>query len=143
MSEGLDPYLESMSSGLYVPASHSKPEAVVKAVWNQLLGLTESTNWAQVYKEGKTKWELHAGMVHPEWREPRVISLSGRVSGLIFRPGRSQCSGAWEAGVLQQFAINARAKRVLEIGLFTGTTTARPLVHLRDGRLLPLCESTC
>jgi hypothetical protein len=63
VSEGLDPYLESMSSGLFVPSTHSKPEAVVKAVWNQLLNLTEATDWKRIYQEGKTQWELHAGMV--------------------------------------------------------------------------------
>lgn len=63
MADGLDPYLEAHSSELYVPASHSKPEAVVKAVWKQLLDLTEKTNWKKVYEDGQTKWELHAGMV--------------------------------------------------------------------------------
>ncbi len=59
----MDPYLESVSSELYIPPSHPVPPSVVKAVWAQLLKSTETTDWHKIYKDGQTKWELHPGMV--------------------------------------------------------------------------------
>lgn len=60
---GIDAYLEAHSSGLYVPSTHSVPEAAVNAVWAQLLKTTDETDWNKLFQEGKTQWELHAGMV--------------------------------------------------------------------------------
>ena len=45
-----------------------------------------------------------------------------------------QCAGSYEATVLQQLALNGRSKRVLEIGIFTGTSTASRRPFLRNAR---------
>ncbi|KAL8283357.1 hypothetical protein RQP46_005767 [Phenoliferia psychrophenolica] len=92
---GLDPYLELKSSPLIVPSTHSVPEAEVRRVWDELLSASEATDWSALYHAKKTKWELHSMM----------------------------CSGAYEATVLQHIALDVKAKTILEIGLFTGTTT--------------------
>ncbi|KAM0748402.1 S-adenosyl-L-methionine-dependent methyltransferase [Meredithblackwellia eburnea MCA 4105] len=92
---GLDPYLEAKSSPLIVPESHKVSKEEVYKVWDEQLSVSESTDWTGLYKEGKTTWELNNGM----------------------------CSGAYEATVLQQIALDLKATTALEIGLFTGTTT--------------------
>jgi len=91
----LDPYLDEYGTGIIVPKSHSLPEEQVRKTLDKLFKVTYETNWNAVYKSGKTKWELSKGM----------------------------CSGAYEASFLQHIAVTAKAASVLEIGLFTGTTT--------------------
>lgn len=56
---------------------------------------TNATDWEALHTQGKTVHSLHANM----------------------------CAGGYEAVVLQMFAKMTGARRVLEIGMFTGTTT--------------------
>ncbi|GAA5865162.1 hypothetical protein JCM1840_003928 [Sporobolomyces johnsonii] len=95
LSAGEEPYLEQMTSDLIVPSSHAVKEGEVRKVWEELLTTTETTDWSKLKAEGKTNWELGAGM----------------------------CSGPYEAVVLQLLAQMTKATNVLEIGVFTGTAT--------------------
>jgi caffeoyl-CoA O-methyltransferase len=92
---GQEDYLERNSSELIVPRSHAKSENEVRTVWNELLEMTQETDWARLKNESRTKFELGAGM----------------------------CSGPYEAVVLQNLALLQRTRSVLEIGVFTGTAT--------------------
>lgn len=92
---GQEDYLERNSSELIIPRSHAKSENEVRAVWNDLLEMTQETDWTRLKDESRTKFELGAGM----------------------------CSGAYEAVVLQNLALLQRTRSVLEIGVFTGTAT--------------------
>ncbi|GAA6008876.1 hypothetical protein JCM10207_001754 [Rhodosporidiobolus poonsookiae] len=92
---GEEDYLEKHSSGLIVPSTHGVGADEVREVWEELLKATEETDWKALKDEGKTKWELGAGM----------------------------CSGEFEAVVLQNLALMAKSTSVLEIGVFTGTAT--------------------
>lgn len=92
---GEEPYLERNTSELLVPRAHAVPEADVRAVWNDLLEMTETTDWVRLKDEGETQFELGCGM----------------------------CSGPYEAVVLQNLALLHRSRSVLEIGVFTGTAT--------------------
>ena len=92
---GQEDYLERNSSELIMPRSHAKTENEVRAVWNELLEMTQETDWARLKDDSRTKFELGAGM----------------------------CSGPYEAVVLQNLAFLQRTRSVLEIGVFTGTAT--------------------
>lgn len=92
---GEEDYLERNSSELIVPRSHAKSENEVRTVWNELLEMTQETDWAQLKDQSRTKFELGAGM----------------------------CSGPYEAVVLQNLGLLQRTRSVLEIGVFTGTAT--------------------
>lgn len=96
---GEEPYLEKHTSDLLVPQSHldgmGLSDAEVRGAWTSLLNATGDTDWAQLYADGKTQDRL----------------------------GSAMCSGAYEAVVLQNFALMAKPARVLEIGVFTGTAT--------------------
>ncbi|KAI5478349.1 caffeoyl-CoA O-methyltransferase [Pseudohyphozyma bogoriensis] len=108
---GLDPYLESYTSELIVPSTHKVGVEEVRKVFKALVDRTFATDWSALYKEGKTKWELHGGM----------------------------CSGAYEATFLQHVALDTKAKNILEIGLFTGTTTLA-LGLLPDVQSITACD---
>ncbi|GAA5879028.1 hypothetical protein JCM3774_004475 [Rhodotorula dairenensis] len=92
---GEEVYLERNTSELLVPRSHPVPEPRVRAVWNDLLEMTETTDWVKLKDQGQTRFELGCGM----------------------------CSGPYEAVVLQNLALLQRTRSVLEIGVFTGTAT--------------------
>lgn len=109
---GLDQYVEDHSSPLIVPATHGVPEEEVRAVWAELLTATDAEDWRQRFTEGTTQFALNAGMVSQLSYLPRPLLTPG-----------TQCSGGYEASVLQTLAIMSRSTRVLEIGLFTGTTS--------------------
>ncbi|GAA5893405.1 hypothetical protein JCM6882_008025 [Rhodosporidiobolus microsporus] len=95
LSSGLEPYLSRNTNELIVPRSHAVSEEAVRAVWEELLKETREHDWEGVWREGKVGWRLFPGM----------------------------CSGGYEGMVLQHFALMTKAKRVLEIGVFTGTAT--------------------
>ncbi|POY75659.1 hypothetical protein BMF94_1282 [Rhodotorula taiwanensis] len=92
---GTEPYLEQNTSDLIVPSAHPVARVQVHAAWNDLLEVTQRTDWVALKDEGKTRFELGAGM----------------------------CSGPYEAVVLQNLALLQRTRSVLEIGTFTGTAT--------------------
>ncbi|GAA5893409.1 hypothetical protein JCM6882_008026 [Rhodosporidiobolus microsporus] len=92
---GEEAYMERYTSDLLVPHGHGVAEDLVRAAWDELLKITEETDWKQVKADGKTQYELGAGM----------------------------CSGAYEAVVLQNIALLAGSTSALEIGVFTGTAT--------------------
>ncbi|GAA6052197.1 hypothetical protein JCM3770_000791 [Rhodotorula araucariae] len=92
---GEEAYVERHTSQLLVPPGHSVPEREVRQAWDDLLKKTVETDWHAIKLRGETQFELGAGM----------------------------CSGAYEAVVLQNFALLSDASTVLEIGTFTGTAT--------------------
>lgn len=92
---GTEPYLEQNTSDLNVPSAHPVARDQVHAAWNDLLEVTQRTDWVALKDEGKTRFELGAGM----------------------------CSGPYEAVVLQNLALLQRTRSVLEIGTITGTAT--------------------
>ncbi|ORY89787.1 O-methyltransferase-domain-containing protein [Leucosporidium creatinivorum] len=95
VAAGLDSYLDDHSSPLIVPSTHAVHEKDVRQVWEDLLAATDAEDWQKRKEEGTTTYALNSGM----------------------------CSGNYEASVIQQIALAAKSTRVLEIGLFTGTTT--------------------
>ncbi|GAA6032399.1 hypothetical protein JCM8097_008155 [Rhodosporidiobolus ruineniae] len=95
LSSRLEPYLSRNSNELIVPRSHPVDEGTVRRVWEDLLRETKEHDWEAKWKEGKMQWRVFPGM----------------------------CSGSYEATVLQHFGLLLRPKRVLEIGVFTGTAT--------------------
>jgi caffeoyl-CoA O-methyltransferase len=95
IAKGLDDYIHETSTALIVPSSHPIPAAQVQAVWGDLIQQTHDHDWQRTWAEKQTTFLLNSGM----------------------------CSGTYEATVLQQFALMSKASRVLEIGMFTGTTT--------------------
>lgn len=98
IAKGLDEYIHDTSTALIVPARHPVAAVQVRAVWGELIQKTHETNWRHIWEEDKqTTFLLNSGM----------------------------CSGTYEATVLQQFALMSKARRILEIGMFTGTTTVR------------------
>lgn len=62
-AQGLDPYICKISTPIIVPATHPVPEAEVRAVWEELLDITDKNDWNALYKAGKTRYELTNGMV--------------------------------------------------------------------------------
>ncbi|GAA6018498.1 hypothetical protein JCM10207_007197 [Rhodosporidiobolus poonsookiae] len=95
LASHLDRYLERNSTGLVVPRGYAVSAEEVRTAWRELLKATEEHDWVKAYEEGMIGWRLFPGM----------------------------CAGEFEACVLQHFALMSKAKRVLEIGVFTGTTT--------------------
>lgn len=65
------------------------------AILSPVIEETNATEWSTLHIEGKTLHPLHANM----------------------------CAGKYEASVLQMLAKLTGARTVLEIGMFTGTTT--------------------
>ncbi|CEQ41338.1 SPOSA6832_03048, partial [Sporobolomyces salmonicolor] len=77
LSTGEEPYLEQMTSDLIVPSSHALEEGQVRKVWEELLTTTETTDWRKLKEEGKTTWELGAGMASRfELCEDRDLALA-------------------------------------------------------------------
>ncbi|GAA5857746.1 hypothetical protein JCM8547_005968 [Rhodosporidiobolus lusitaniae] len=95
LASRLEPYIERNTKDLVVPRSHPVPAVEVHKVWNDLLEATEAEDWEKRKEEGKMAWRCFPGM----------------------------CSGRLEAVCLQHFALMQKPKRVLEIGVFTGTAT--------------------
>lgn len=60
---GLDPYLEASSSPLIIPKGYHLPEEEVRAVWSELLEVTDKKDWHEIFIKGETKFELTNGMV--------------------------------------------------------------------------------
>lgn len=67
----------------------------VPSIVEDMVKATEEEDWERVHREGKTKYRLGANM----------------------------CAGSYEASVLRAFAGMSRAGSVLEVGMFTGTST--------------------
>lgn len=65
------------------------------SILGPMIKKTYATEWDVLHRDGKTLFPLHANM----------------------------CAGGYEAVVLQIFAKMIGARKVLEIGMFTGTTT--------------------
>merc|ERR1711939_569809 len=90
-----DRYMSTWSDDVIVPSTHGVAESEVRKTLTQLFKDTETFDWNQALADKK----------------------------LMFKLQPTMCSGPYEAAFLQHLAMNKGATSVLEIGLFTGTTT--------------------